>query len=133
VPDEAKLMCRIKHALSALYLAQGQLPSDAPEDSKLKTEFRTQIERLRSKLLQIAGAQALAKSDEERDRLKASNDGEGGGGGAYAALPGRMTNVQLAHELLLNPAFQLDESGGCSAENPIFHSIRESFHKVSWL
>ena len=43
-----------------------------------------------------------------------------------------MTNDQLAHELLLDPTFQLDESGGCSVENPVFHSIRESFHKAFW-
>ena len=41
-----------------------------------------------------------------------------------------MTNEQLAHELLLDPTFQLDESGGCSVENPVFLSIRESFHKA---
>ena len=41
-----------------------------------------------------------------------------------------MTNEQLAHELLLDSKFQLDESGGCSVENPVFHRIRESFHQV---
>ena len=43
-----------------------------------------------------------------------------------------MSNEQLAHELLLDPTFQLDESGGCSAENPVFHRIRESFHQAFW-
>ena len=143
VPDEAKLTCRIKHALIALYQAEGHLPSDEPDDSKLKIEFRTQIERLRNKLLQIAGAEVLAKFDEDRlasavsdapDGNGGSNDDNGkGGGGAYAALPGRMTNEQLAHELLLDPTFQLDESGGCSIENPVFHRIRESFHAVSFV
>ena len=56
--------------------------------------------------------------------------GGGGVGGAYAALQGFMTNDQLAHELLLDPMFQLDESGGCSVENPAFHCISESFHQV---
>jgi hypothetical protein len=141
VPDEAKLTCRIKHALIALYQAEDHLPADEPADSKLKLEFRTQIERLRSKLQQIAGAEALQKFDEDRlsGVLPGSNGGGGGGGndkgtggGAYAALPGRMTNEQLAHELLLDPAFQLDESGGCSVDNPVFHRIRESFHAVSF-
>lgn len=139
VPDEAKLTCRIKHALIGLYQAEGHLPPDEPEESKLKAEFRTQIERLRSKLQQIAGADALAQFDEERSSgqplggINDSGSREGvGGGGAYAALPGRMTNEQLAHELLLNPLFQLDENGGCSAENPVFHRIRESFHQAFW-
>ena len=138
-PDEAKLTCRIKHALVALYQAEQHLPSDEPEDSKLRMEFRTQIERLRSKLQQIAGAEALQKFDDDRlsGALPGGGDAPGGGGsdkgtggGAYAALPGRMTNEQLAHELLLDPTFQLDESGGCSVENPVFHRIRESFHQV---
>ena len=43
-----------------------------------------------------------------------------------------MTNEQLAHELLLDRTFQLDEGGGCSAENPVFQRIRESFHQAFW-
>eukprot|EP00291_Cryptomonas_curvata_P026192 CAMPEP_0172174800 /NCGR_PEP_ID=MMETSP1050-20130122/13871_1 /TAXON_ID=233186 /ORGANISM="Cryptomonas curvata, Strain CCAP979/52" /LENGTH=643 /DNA_ID=CAMNT_0012846827 /DNA_START=422 /DNA_END=2354 /DNA_ORIENTATION=- len=142
VPDEAKLTCRIKHALIALYQAEEHLPPDEPEDSKLKVEFRTQIERLRSKLQQIAGVDALNQFDEQRKAGQVSGPAAGGGGsggsgggtggGAYAALPGRMTNEQLAHELLLDPTFQLDESGGCSVENPVFHRIRESFHQAFW-
>ena len=141
VPDEAKLTCRIKHALIALYQAEEHLPPDEPEDSKLKMEFRMQIERLRNKLQQIAGVDALEKFDEQRKSGHfpsgsgggggGGKDGAGGAGGAYAALPGRMTNEQLAHELLLDPNFQLDESGGCSVENPVFHRIRESFHQVN--
>ena len=144
VPDEAKLTCRIKHALIALYQAEEHLPPDEPEDSKLKIEFSTQIERLRGKLQQIAGADVLTRFDEQRRAGQVpggsgggggagnGGGGAGGAGGAYAALPGRMTNEQLAHELLLDPTFQLDESGGCSVENPVFHRIRESFHQAFW-
>ena len=119
---------------------QEHLPPDEPEDSKLKVEFRTQIERLRSKLQQIAGVDALNRFDEQR-RIRpcqpplASSSSPFGGGpssSAYAALPGRMSNEQLAHELLMDPTFQLDESGGCSTENPVFHRIRESFHQAFW-
>ena len=135
MPDEAKLTYLIKHALIALYQAEEHLPPDEPKDSKLKIEFHTQIERLRGKLQQIAGADVLTRFDEQR-RAGQVPEGSGGGGaaggagGAYAALPGRMTNEQLAHELLLDPTFQLDESGGCRVENPVFHSIRESFHQA---
>lgn len=138
VPDEAKLTSRIKHALIALYQAEEHLPPDEPEDSKLKIEFRTQIERLRSKLQQIAGVDALNQFDERRRSSPSPCSGaaphppHGFDGGAYAALPGRMTNEQLAHELLLDCTFQLDESGGCSVENPVFHRIRESFHQAFW-
>ncbi len=137
VPDEAKLTCRIKHALIALYQAETHLPPEEPEDSKLKIEFRTQIERLRCKLQQIAGIEALTQFDEMRSRGVTAFPGPSGACGqqdscvgAYASLPGRMTNEQLAHELLLDPTFQLDEHGGCNVENPVFHRIRESFHQV---
>jgi hypothetical protein len=90
-----------------------------PADSTLKLEFSTQIELLRSMLQQIAGADALTAAARE-----------GGSGGAYAALPGRMANEQLAHELLLDPTFQLDESRGAMEEIPVFHRIREWFHWV---
>ena len=134
IPDEAKLTCRIKHALIALYQAEEHLPFDEPEDSKLKIEFRTQIERLRSKLLQIAGHAAVAEFDTQRKTGPNVPLGGtcSGAGGVYAALPGRMTNEQLAHELLMDPAFQLDESGGCGVENPVFQRIRESFHQAFW-
>jgi hypothetical protein len=138
VPDEAKLTCRIKHALVALYQAEGHLPSDEPAESKLKLEFRTQIERLRGKLQQIAGDEALQKFDDDRlsgvipggGGYPPGGGGGGGGGGAYAALPGRMTNEQLAHELLLDSTFQLADSGGCGIDNPVFNRIRDSFHQV---
>jgi len=135
VPDENKLKMRIKHALIALYQAEEHLPPDEPADSKLKKEFSTQIERLRSKLQQIGGVDALDRFDAERaaGHVHTGNPGNPpGGSSAYAALPGRLTNEQLAHELLLDPGFQLDESGGCSVENPVFHRIRESFHQAFW-
>ncbi len=131
VPDEAKLTCRIKHALIALYSAEQHLPPDEPKDSKLAVEFRTQIERLRAKLQQIAGADALAQFDANRAASVVVRTG-GDAFPSYAMLPGRMTNEQLAHELLLAPAFQLDESGGSEVENPIYHRIRESFHQAFW-
>lgn len=138
IPDEAKLTCRIRHALVALYQAQSQLPPDEPEDSNLKVEFRTQIERLRSKLSQIAGPAALVKFDVELATGELSVAIRSGGGsckcvnsGAYSIIPGRMTNEQLAHELLLDPTFQLDENGGILTESPVYHRIRESFHRVS--
>ena len=68
VPDEVKLTCRIKHALIALYQAEEHLPPEDPEDSKLKVEFKTQIERLRSKLELIAGKDALAQFDALRSK-----------------------------------------------------------------
>jgi hypothetical protein len=88
VPDEAKLTCRIKHALIALYQAEGHLPPDEPGNSKLRAEFRTQITRLRSKLQQIAGDGELTKFDANT----VVSTGGCRGLAAYTASPGRMTN-----------------------------------------
>jgi hypothetical protein len=131
VPDEAKLTCRIKHALIALYQAEQQLPPDEPEDSKLRIEFRVQTERLRSKLQQIAGVGALAEFDQNcKSGVLKSPIGESCGPCAYAALPGRMSNEQLAHELLMDPMFQLSDTGDVASANPFYHRIRQSFHQV---
>lgn len=140
VPDEAKLTIRITHALMALYQARGHLSSEEPADSRLSVEFCDQITRLRGKLQQIAGAEALAKFDEQRisGNFPTINGGDGssGGssssGGAYAALPGRMTNELLAYELILNPEFQLNDNGGDGMINPVYQRIRESFHAAFW-
>ena len=140
-PDEIKLTCRIKHALIALYQAGEQLPKDEPADSKIRVELATQIARLRSKLAQIAGKDALKAFDEQiaksgyksvSSAVACGGEGSGGGASAYDALPGRMTNEQLAHELLLDRKFQLDDTGGAGVANPVFHRIRESFHKAFW-
>jgi hypothetical protein len=143
-PDEIKLTLRIKHALLALYQAEAHLPPDEPVDSKLKLEFRTQIDRLRGKLRQIAGAPAVDEFDAQRlsgalvfsscvgGNASSNPNEDPDGNGAYMPLPGRMTNEQLAHELLLEPTFQLDEDGGFHLQNPIFRRIRETFHQAFW-
>ena len=144
-----------------MYQAEEHLPPGEPLDSKLRLEFRTQIDRLRAKLSQIAGPESLEQFDTQRgsgpddmlalgsndsvvrmpalgsnDRPATENNRHAGAAGlssgAYPSLPGRLSNEQLAHELLLDPTFQLDESGGCSAENPVYHRIRKSFHQAFW-
>jgi hypothetical protein len=118
VPDEVKLVTRIKHALAALYTAQ----PEAAADAGLAAELSAQIVRLSAKLTQIGGPDALALFEAER----------AGGGGAYAALPSRfpMSNAQLAHELLLDPTFQFDDS--TAPGDPLHPRIRDEFHQAFW-
>ena len=135
VPDEIKLTKRIKHALTALYQALEHLPPDEPEDSPLMIEFNTTIPRLRSKLEQIAGISVLNAFDEERaNGLMQIVNGVGNASAYMSKRTVRLSNQQLAHELLLDPLFQLEDDG-CgthTAENPIFHNINESFHRQFW-
>jgi hypothetical protein len=140
VPDEAKLVSRIKHALVSLYQAMTQLPADEPENSQLNIEFRTQIFRLRRKMREIAGQAALTRFDEEypvgvaasaalensayddsgasastavvsvdsaAQRRRTSWESIRAQGAAVVLAEDRMTNEQLAHELLLDITFQL--------------------------
>ena len=142
IPDEKKLACRIQHALIALYQAEHHLPPGEPLDSKLRLEFRIQIDRLRTKWSQISGPEVLQQFDTQRGvQVSGVQDNSAQLNGAQvngvqstvmASLPTRMSNEQLAHELALDPTFQLDEGGGCSAENPLYQRIRGSFHRAFW-
>ena len=100
VPDAAKLTTRLKHALIALHQAQAQLPPDEPADSGLNVELNAQTARLRSKLKQIAGAGALEQLDQMQRQAPSVAVGVDAQGTTF---PGRITNEQLAHELLLDP------------------------------
>lgn len=73
----------IKDALIALYSSQRHLQEVGPMDPMLEKEFTTQIGLLQTRLKQIGGAQDFE-------------------------APVRLTNEQLAHELLLGPLYQTD-------------------------
>ena len=117
VPDQRKLQLRITHALAALYEAEARLPPEEQEDSKLRVQFRARIQELRTKLLQVAGPDALRAFDENPRAPGAS-------------LPRFFTSEQLAHELLLDPTFQLEEYGG--RNNLGFHHARDMFQRAFW-
>lgn len=143
VPDAARVAHRIRAALFALYQAERQLPADEPPDSRLRADFRSEIERMRSRLEQIAGAEALRRFDEERLNPSGSGEGNGGNGGNGGGgeggnggilgmtLPGRTTNDQLAYELLRNPDFRLDPSGS-NERNPVAKSLKDKFTAAFW-
>ena len=124
VTDEARLTSRIKHALVALYQALDHIPSDDHEN--LILEFRTQIEKMENKLKLISGEDALVAFQLQHRRVVTHSNNV-----RPVVPPGRMTNEQLAHELLLDPRFQLLENGGLT-ENPLFRRIRETFHQAFW-
>ena len=136
VPDEQKLLARIKDALCKMYVVKEYMSSDEPEDSKQNTDLRDNIFRLREKLRQIAGNAELALFDAENPCPYSSSGGGGGGGGGGGATgrrraSERMNNEQLAHELLLDPCFQLTDSG-TSFETPSARNTLELFHQVYW-
>ena len=66
VPDAQRLSSRVHNTLAALYRAKAQLPAEA---ERLGQVIRGQIEQLRGRLLQIAGADAIARFDAENGTL----------------------------------------------------------------
>ena len=151
VPDEAKLICRVKHALVALYSAEEQIPREEPEDSRLKVEFRVQIERLRGRFQQLAGQEALLQFDAKYARTGFSSVDSSivitanipnidvSQSVVSGALALKVSNQQLAHELILNPSFQIPDShSGVNAlassfpEQCVARQIRAKFHVAFW-
>jgi hypothetical protein len=116
VPDQARLTGRIERALAALYEAQAVVP---PGD-RIRSELQAQIDRLRGKLEQIAGADAL-------DAFDARPRGDGSG-----HTPPRLDTEQIAHELLLDPQFQLAPYEPSDADSPVFSRVRAEFHRAFW-
>lgn len=53
-----------------------------------------------------------------------AQSGNGGGGG--------MSNEQLAHELLIDSGFRLDDKAGISDEKLVHTKIRETFERAFW-
>ena len=129
IPDEIKLTQRIKHALRVLYETQQLLNPDEIAQGKLTVAFTEHIQSLRSKLRTIAGEAELSAFDQQyvtKTHAAVSDDSC-----EDSSRPGRLTHEQLAHELFLDPTFEMDESGGVEAESPTFQRIRESLHTVS--
>ena len=140
VPDAQKLIARIKNCLIALYEVKNHLPPDEPEDSYLKIDVLKQIELQRSKFIHIAGVNALQQFDEELTTmglLLSSSKNNLSSSSTFSttttSFPERMTNEGLAHEIILNPAFQFGDDGTYNFVCPTIQRISESFHKVSYM
>ena len=146
IPDEAKLAARITHAIIALLQAENHLVNEDSTCQSMRKNFSSSRNRLCAKLVQVGGQKALATlnakiaASDQHLTLVSEDPGvypvrtdvvltnEAG----YSALPRRMTNEQLAHELQLDPTFAFDEHGGCSTEDPVHSKIRKSFHEAFW-
>ena len=60
-PDKANLVTRMENGIVGLTLAEAHMPAEEPEDSPLRVNIRRDICRMKDKLAQIGGAQALAE------------------------------------------------------------------------
>lgn len=140
IVDEKKLAGRLRHALKGLEQAEKSL-KDEDSESKMRKELVHQQKRLRAKLEQIAGVQEVEAHDQEQREAEASKmvvpaitaanvaktNGlslESGSAGQSSAQPGQvggMTNEQLAHELLIDGDFRLDDKVGVCNDRTVSH------------
>jgi hypothetical protein len=127
-PDSLKLTDRIKHALAALLEAEDHLDESDAETPVLRASFRQQQDLLCEKLLKISSADVV-KSVESL-RISPAKPGDVsvlGQQAGYSAVPKRLTNEEVCHELLINPRFKIDKHGASTGENPVYSKIRQAF------
>ena len=145
-PDEANLRDRILNALRSLYAAARTLSvSDEEALGITQADFDDQIERLRVKLLAMSGQAVL----DEFDALLQATPPSGPAMSQYLTNEqllqhaSRLTrgdvfhnvrmqavsNVQIAHEILIDPSFQFEDNFSIGGEGKI---INQSFVNVFW-
>ena len=91
---------RIKNALRALYIASAQEPLSL----QMRTEFEQHIERLRARL----DAETLREFDAQLGNVP-----------IFRTIVGNICPEQIAHELMLDPAFTL----ACLPQDDEFHEV----------
>jgi hypothetical protein len=66
------------------------------------------------------------------DKVTAQSTHAATAASGYKSLPPRLTNEELAHELMIDPTFKVDEHGGVCDDTPAHTKIREAFHAAFW-
>ena len=132
--DRIKTTKRVKNALNALYDAEMAFPVDCPSCfSDRMDQIRTQIEMLRTRMQQIAGVGAL----EEFDRVRQQKQQQSKGStcveriDGFPCFLGGSKNEEVAHELLIDPDFRLEERGSNKfISNYLDNGVRPMFYGV---
>ena len=117
--DHQNLVDKVKKVLLDLYKAQGHLAhGQLCEEDPVRMKVCQDIEHMRGKLLNLVGAHGVKAFDEER-RAAATE--------APLECGGQSLSGPLAHELLLDPTFQVSDSG--AAPSPAECQVRNLFWK----
>jgi len=119
IPDERKIVPRIKNALFKLYEALDICPEDESVDNAVKAQIQDRISKLRKKLSSIIGAEGVAAF--VRD-LRAGNyivDQSVSDAAVTDVCVAEFVthNEWFAHEILLDPNFCLDDDVEACTEN----------------
>jgi hypothetical protein len=149
IPDEKKLNDRIKHVLSSLQEADDELREYDVDFMSIRSQLRSEKKRLLEKLRQIIGVDAVKMIEDVRVVMGKSvfttemDDGVVHGETydfnildvktvGWRASPNKLSNEQIAHELLLDENFEVNIYGGYKKENPARERMRTTFHKAFW-
>lgn len=156
ISDQAKLMGRLQRALRGIdgliQAGVAQDGIDAAGFSELLKQRDALVEKMRkmdpsfdpastaatagnagSAQGAVPGGAESGRKAQRRARVvvtlgeQPGQAGHGGGGGG-----GGMSNEQLAHELLIDGSFRLDERAGQSDEKLVHTKIRETFERAFW-
>jgi len=140
IPNGVRIKKRITNALIALEVAEAELPDDETQDCELRDQITKQTLNLRRKLLAISGPQALAEFDASQEpsrkslrEIRAARvEGHmmGGEEDVVRYQGDRLSNEELAHELLLDPTFRLDGEGNGPFKDEFRSTVRKTFHEV---
>lgn len=127
--DEKRLSDKIIASLLDLEEAERHLQNN-PIQAELRARLVEQQERLKDKLKIIAGDQGLKDYEEASKQALASRRVQGVQGVPNSG----MTNEQLAHELLLDPNFRMDENPVRDANHDklVYTTIRRDFESGFW-
>jgi hypothetical protein len=123
--DEKKLSGRLTHAITQIENA-----IEKSQDDKLNEELIKQHIRLRDKLKQIIGEKEFNEYNNKINNVRVTKNN-----GMVDLEPTQesgMTNEQLAHELLLDSNFNLDDKNNLSEDKLIHTKIREIFERSFW-
>lgn len=133
--DEKKVVNRIKYTLEALNEIQPNLgPIDDLESDMLHLEYNSRISHLKNTLVKYRGGQQVLDELELPEVPFSANTRQYPPLhlGVFRCFQNKMSNEQMAHEMLLDPLFQLDDYGNLPYIHPGHKAIRNCYHKSMW-
>ncbi len=128
-PDQERLEKRLCRMLAMLEDSLAIYRIEDPGNTLDAPKLEAENSRLRDRLARLVGREALDKYDESRWEVRGKVIRRLGLTPSNHSMSARTNNEELAHELLLDPTFQLLESGAC-AEGTLGQVVRDKFHQV---
>jgi len=134
--DEKRVVSRIRYTLEALIDIQHNLgPIDDFESERLHLEYNLRISNLKSALFKFKTGIKVLQELKIPEVQHSSSNTQGYPfmqTDIFRCFPKKMSNEQMAHEILLDPLFQLNDHGSLPYLHPALKTMRDCFHKSLW-